>query len=112
MFEAKVECPRCHQIWTLPQGSPGTYCNCHTWCQHGSKPSDCSLTAVTGSTEWKYPVGSDQGEADEGHDVVHRTYYCSVHEVYSYKTPVWLEVNWKEWYGRRAPRKFRMLQKR
>lgn len=112
MFEGKVQCPRCGKIHTLPQASPGIYCDCHLWCQHGSKPSDCNLTAETGTIQWKYPEGAHTNDGDEGDDVVHRTAYCSVHKVYSYKTPVWLEVNWETWYQKRAPRKFREIRTR
>ena len=113
MFEGKVECQKCHKVWTIPQASPGVYCNCHLWCQYGTKPSDCNLTDAyyEGSQGW--PVGSDQNPKNEGEKVWERTKYCSVHEVYSTKIPMWLEVNWERWYQkRRLPRKFRELQKR
>ena len=111
MFEGKVECKRCHQIWTLPQASPGIECNCHTWCQKGTKPSDCSMTDYRPNINWKYPNGSDQNPKQENNDIAHLRYYCSVHEVYSKKTKIWLEVDWKRWYAKRAPEKFRMLQR-
>jgi len=113
MFEGKVECPRCHGVWTLPQASPGIYCNCHLWCPKGSKPSDCNLTKqeYNGSVGW--PVGMDLGQLDEGADVIHRTYYCSVHKLYSYKEPIWLEVDWEKWYQqRKLPARLSELQKR
>lgn len=113
MFEGKVECPKCGKVWTLPQASPGTYCDCHLWCPEGTKPSDCNLTLQTGNIDFSWPAGMDLGQDDEGQDIVRRTYYCSVHEIYSYKSPVWLEVNWNKWYQqRRIPANLRELQKR
>jgi len=110
MFEKKVQCPRCGQVWTIPQYSPGVECNCHLWCDEGNKPSDCSLTLVTGETQLGWPAGMNLGEADEGSDVMHRRYYCSVHKRYSYREPVFLEVDNKEWQKRKKlPSRMREL---
>ncbi len=103
----KVECPRCGKIWTLPQGSEGTYCDCHLYCQYGDEPKDCNVTVQEYNGPLNYPVGLDQDQADEGEDVLHRTYYCSIHEVYSYREPIFLEVDWEKWFQQRAPKKFR-----
>lgn len=71
------------------------------------------MTEVTGNIDWKWPAGSNQNPKDEGSDVVHRRYYCSTHEVYSYKSIIWLEVDWKKWYAqKKLPAKFRELAKR
>jgi len=112
--KAKVECPRCHKIWTVPAGQPDIDCNCHTYCQHGSKPSDCTMVAATSGTwdafagKWKWPSGLHNMESHEGDDTQARVYYCTTHNVYSNKTPITINVDWSRWYGRRANKKFRM----
>ena len=66
-----------------------------------------------GSLGW--PHGADQASKEEREQRWHAWAYCTTHERYSYKAPIWLEVNWKEWYqlkGRKLPRKMRELQKR
>jgi len=113
MFECKLECPRCHKVWTLPQGSDGIYCDCHLWCQYGEKPSDCNLTEQNYNGPLNWPVGLDLGQEDEGSDVLHRTYYCSTHAVYSYKAPIYLEVDWEKWRQmRKLPQRLRELESR
>ena len=114
MFMKKVECPRCHKIWTLPQYSPGVECNCHLWCPDGNKQSDCALTDASYSGTLKWPVGLDLGDKEEGSDVLHRTYYCSVHKRYSYREPIFLEGgDNKVWQKqRKLPSKMRELQTR
>jgi hypothetical protein len=77
---------------------PEAECNCHLWCDRGTKPSDCSLTAIDSQTiTWGYPANMDVDSANEGDDVVHRTAYCNTHLIYSYKTPVVIEVDWNKW---------------
>jgi hypothetical protein len=110
MFEAKVQCPRCHKIWTLPQGSPGTYCDCHLYCEDGTQPRDCNMTEQNYNGQLGWPVGLNQDGDEGGEKVLRRTYYCSTHGKYSYKEPIFLEVNWEEWYQKRALKKFREVQ--
>ena len=65
----------------------------------------------TGSLAW--PIGSDQDGEQDADDVRHRTYYCSIHDKYSYNEPVWVEVDWQKWYRRRKlPVRLREMQKR
>lgn len=90
-------CPRCGKVWTIMQGADGTYCDCHLYCDNGSSPKDCSVTAQNYSGKLGWPVGLKQENLDEGSDVRHRTYYCSIHGIYSYKEPVYLEVDWERW---------------
>ena len=82
---AKVQCSRCKQIWTVPWGQDGIECNCHTWCEDGDKPSDCTWTRYnyTGSLGW--PVGAHTNAENRGDDVLHRVGYCSTHKKYTYK---------------------------
>jgi len=47
--------------------------------------------------------------AETGDDELHRTYYCSTHSKYSYKTPILIEVNAEEWFSHRAPKGMRHL---
>lgn len=113
MFEAKVQCPRCSQVWTVQQGMPDAECNCHLWCDRGTKPGDCSLTAVNANINWGYPTNMDVNSLNEGDDVVHRQSYCSVHGIYSYKQPIVIEVNWEKWRNtRKLPSNMKEIQSR
>lgn len=106
---AKVKCPRCKQVWFVPWGDAGVECTCHKWCSEGDKESDCSWTVYnyTGSLGW--PVGAHLNSENEGDDVLHRVGYCSTHSKYTYKVPMFVEVNWREWErkGFRVPVKWR-----
>ena len=57
-----------------------------------------------------WPVGLNNDPENKGHDVINRTYYCSTHTRYYYKTPIIIEADWENWFSRRAPEKLRMGQ--
>jgi len=102
-FEMKVECPRCHTVWTVPQGTPHITCNCHLYCEDGTKPSDCSMTPVNFTGQLGAHTGLHVNAPDNSDDVMHLTYYCSTHGKYSSKVPVDIECDWDRWFSRRAP---------
>ena len=104
----KVECPRCGRIWTLRQGTPGVECTCHLFCEDGSEPSDCNMTPVSFTGEFKWPLGLHTDAPDNSDDIMHLTYYCSTHGKYSKKVPIFIEADWDRWFSRRAPKKLRM----
>ena len=106
----KVVCPRCKQTLTAHQGHADVECNCHTFCQYGTKPSDCTLVAATSGADpfngkWKWPSGLHNMEAHEGDDTQARVKYCTVHSVYSSKIPMLIPVDWKV---SRYPKRLRM----
>ena len=110
---AKVECPRCHKTWAVKEGHADIDCDCHTYCQYGTKPSDCTLVSKFNGTVpfngiWKWPSGLHNQEANEGDDTQARTYYCTTHSVYSSKVPMLIPVDWDTWYSKRAPKRHRM----
>ena len=105
---AVIECPRCGREWNIPLGQSECDCNCHLFCPEGTQPSDCSVTPQSYSGGLGWPVGLDNNPDDDGHDVMNRTYYCSIHDRYYYKTPIILEVDWAKWFSKRAPEKFRL----
>ena len=108
----KVKCPRCGKIWIIPWGDSGIECTCHLYCSSGSEPSDCTVTyPYNYSGSLGYPVGAHLNSADEGDDVLHRGGYCSTHNKYTNKEPVWLEVDWYKWENERAPKEMRTLEK-
>jgi len=111
--QAKVECPRCHKILSAKPGIPDVECNCHTYCQYGTKPSDCTLMAPSSgrdpfSGKWKAFSGLHNSDVHEGDDTQARTYWCTVHEVYSSKVPFLVSVDWKGFGGKRASGRLRM----
>ena len=108
MFEMRVKCPRCGRIWTVPQGTPDIVCNCHLYCSQGDKPSDCNVTPVTSGVQLGWPTGLHVGEDDDRDDIMHVTYYCSVHKEYYDKVPITINCDWEKWYSRRAPKKLRV----
>jgi len=57
--QAKVECPRCHKIISVKPGHPDVECNCHLYCQHGTKPSDCDLLKVQARSRIGIRVNAD-----------------------------------------------------
>jgi len=104
-----VRCPRCGKEWSVNQGEPEIDCNCHTYCEEGSKPSDCNLTPYTFNHEAGAPYGAHVGSITADDDPVHIQYYCSVHSRYGYKTAISIPVDWsRELHGRS---KFRWTQK-
>ena len=109
---AKVSCPRCGKTLTAHQGQPDVECDCHLYCSHGSKPSDCTLVAASSGNDaftghWKWPSGLHNKDSHEVDDTQARTYWCSTHSVYSTKVPMLVSVDWDKWYSKRAPSKFR-----
>ena len=108
-LKIKVECPQCGKIWIVPQGTPDITCDCHLYCERGTKPEDCSLTKVTFSGNLNVFTGLHLGHSDSD-DVLHRTYYCSTHDYYSYKQPILIETGGavaQHWFSRRAPKNMR-----
>ena len=59
----------------------------------------------TTPTQLGWPFNLHNDDPNEGDDILHRTYYCNTHSVYSYKVPLTIEVDWS---GKRAKRKHRM----
>ena len=107
----KVQCPRCGRIITAHQGHSDVECNCHLYCQYGTKPSDCTLVAASAGGDpfvgvWKWPSGLHNQESHEGDDTQARVYYCTTHNVYSSKVPMLISVDWS--VQRYSNRKFRM----
>lgn len=109
MIQAKVKCPRCHRILIANEGESEVDCNCHTYCEDGAKPGDCNLTPYTLNHEASPPFGLHTGGAGHDDDPMHIQYWCSVHSRYGYKTPISVPVDWNVWRGRRAPKRFRMV---
>jgi hypothetical protein len=108
--QAKVTCPRCGHEWIVPQGETEIDCNCHLFCERGSKPSDCSLSAVSFDHQVGWPYGVHTGNILNDEDPVHLQNYCSTHDYYTYKTPITIHVDWDSWRSRRAPKKYRLIQ--
>lgn len=92
----RVKCPRCGRYLTARKGDSVVECNCHLYCPLGSKPSDCTLTAVSGDFRYKWPSGVDLGYADERDNEHAVTKYCSVHDYYFSKAEVVVPVDWSK----------------
>lgn len=63
-----VKCPRCGRTLTVPPYAPDVECDCHLYCEEGSKPQDC-VTEV-------YPFETE----------VEKTIYASSSDGHIYKT--------------------------
>ena len=91
-------------MWTIHQGADGTPCTCHLYCNSGSKPSDCTVTAVTYSGRSTWPVGvHGGGRTDDYDNETNVNYYCSVHGNYYIKAPVFIEADWSKMDRRAKP---------
>jgi len=108
MLKMKVKCPRCGKIWTIQEGQPGILCDCHLICPDGEKVSDCNVTPVNFNGDLGWPVGLKTGAESGTDDPLHHTYYCSVHNKYYRKVPIWIDADWKGWFSKRALKKRRM----
>jgi hypothetical protein len=113
----KAQCPRCGRILTFRPGQSEADCNCHLYCQYGSKPGDCTLTTASAGPDaftgkWKWPSGLHNKDAHEGDDTQARVYYCTTHSVYTHKVPITVALDWEAFAGKRAPRKMRMSKQK
>lgn len=108
--QALAVCPRCGKVHRVNWGVPEVKCDCHLYCSSGDKPSDCSVTEYNYTGQLGWPVGAHLNRENEGDDVLHRTFYCSTHNKYIYKEPIWLEVDYKRFERERLPKKLRMLK--
>lgn len=111
MIQAKVTCPRCGREWIVHEGTSEMDCNCHMYCEDGSKPSDCTLIAQTLNHEASWPYGTHVSAGDYSDDPTHIQYYCTVHERYGYKVPITIPIDWDSWRSNRAHKKYRLLTK-
>jgi len=104
-----LECPRCNRTLIAHNGEPDAECNCHLYCQDGEKPQDCSVTwPYEWSGSYKWPTGLEVG-ADDYSDHQHRAMgYCATHENYYYKDKVVIDLDWEQYFSRRAPKHLRM----
>ena len=82
---------------------PGAECNCHLVCPDGEDPSDCSMTQQNYSGQLGFPFGIHLNAEEGGDDVLHRTYYCATHKKYSYRQPVFVEIDWEAWRRGEVP---------
>lgn len=92
----RIKCPRCGRILTARNGDTTVECNCHLYCPLGSKPSDCTITSVSGDYHYKWPAGVDFGYADERDNEHAVTHYCSTHDYYYSKVQVVVPVDWSK----------------
>lgn len=110
-LRAKAVCPRCKKVWIVQQGESEVDCNCHLYCEEGSKPSDCTLSSVSLDHEVGWPYGVHVDGSTHNDDVMHIQNYCSTHSRYSYKVPITIPVDWTRWRGSRAHKRFRLIQR-
>jgi len=92
----RVKCPRCGRLLTARLGESTVECNCHTYCPMGSKPSDCSVSVVSGDFRYNWPKGVHGGASDESDNEHAVDRYCSTHDYYFSKAPVVVGVVWSK----------------
>ena len=100
----RVKCPRCSKYITAHPGDAAVECNCHLICPEGTKPSDCTITAVSGSYRYNWPKGVHGGVDDESDNEHAVTQYCSVHDYRFSKAEVVVPVDWSKLTVRAAAR--------
>lgn len=106
-FETKVTCPRCGKEWTAQQGESEVDCNCHTYCEDGDKPSDCTLEPYTLNHEVGFPFGVHTGSIAHDDSPFQIQYYCTIHQRYGYKIPITIPVTRQ--VGR-VKKKYRLIE--
>jgi len=92
----RIKCPRCGKYLTAHQGDSDVECNCHTYCPLGDKPSDCSISAVSGDFRYNWPKGVHGDRSDDGDNEHSVTQYCSVHDYYFSRAEVVVPVDWSK----------------
>ena len=102
----RVKCPRCGRMLTARRGDSVVECNCHTYCPLGSKPSDCTVSAVSGDFTYNWPKGVHFSRSDDYDNEHAVTHYCSVHDYYFSRAQVVVPVDWSK-LGERAGRQQR-----
>jgi hypothetical protein len=111
MIEARLSCPRCKRVWTISQPTPEVQCVCHLFCDKGSAPEDCNMQIYNYTGELKHPVGLDDSNQMNMTNPLAQAMYCSIHQRYSKKAPIIIEVEWSQWLKqRRIPRKLMNYQ--
>ena len=86
-------------------------CDCHLYCREGRKPRDCSVTSVNWSGQLGWPAGAHQNSVQEGDDMRHRVRYCTTHDLYIYKTAVWMESS-TDFYHSRLKKRYTVFPNR
>jgi len=89
VYHRHGKCPRCGRIWEFFNVDE-VDCNCHLYCEDGSKPSDCTTVEVTAAQmgDMKWPLGIHDHPACGGEDVMHRVRWCSTHSHFIMKPPI------------------------
>lgn len=97
----RVICPDCGKSHIAYDGDPAVDCNCNSYCEDGSKPSDCTLVSAEHASvpdrwrgRWNWPQGMHLGRAKETDDVRARRFYCSTHNKFISKPAVTINVDW------------------
>lgn len=107
IYNRKGKCPRCGVVYEFPEGIDEIDCNCHLYCDEGSKPSDCATILVSAGTpvqaglgDLKWPLGIHDNPICGGEDVMHRLRYCNTHGKYIEKPPLLVKCMEGERYSR------------
>ena len=58
-----------------------------------------------------WPTGAHQNSAQEGDDIRHRVRYCTTHDLYIYKTAVWMESS-TDFYHSRLKKRYTVFPNR
>lgn len=112
----RVTCPRCGKRLTCYEGESDTMCNCHLYCEDGTKPSDCTLVDHTAAPidEWRgnmnWPQGMHLGRDKVTDNTQSRVKYCTVHEKFVDKVPFLVACDWSKWRAGRVAKKLRMTR--
>ena len=98
----RIQCKRCGKWWTVQPSNPERVCDCHLYCSQGTKPTDCSVTVYNFTGEYAFPLGLEHGNASKREKRYNAYGYCSVHDEWTYKYPVIVEVP-EDYFERRLP---------
>jgi hypothetical protein len=108
----RVTCPRCgleHVVpWPTGQGAD---CTCYKICPDGTgnfyPHSGCSWTIYEFSGQLDAQNMLDTAVESLEVDKLHITGYCSAHNRYIHKVPIFIEMDWDEWFLNPPPDAYR-----
>jgi hypothetical protein len=101
MIEARLSCPRCKRVWTITQPTPEVQCVCHLYCDRGASPEDCNMQIYNYTGDLKHPVGIKDNNNTNMDNPLAQAMYCTVHQRYSKKVPIVMEMEWSQWLKQR-----------
>lgn len=96
-----VKCPVCGTKYWIPFPADGVWCDCYKICEDGDgdwyPSSGCSWSEYNYRGQLDAYEHQDTAVESKFADKLHITGYCSTHNKYIHKQPIYVEMDWDEW---------------